>query len=87
MEHMTYTVVKVNDDEVAGIMPMPPDAKDMQPVWGIYFTVDNMAVTIDKAKEMNGKVLMEPRDIPDVGQFCVIQDPQSAWFAVIEYKK
>ena len=87
MENMDYTVVKVNDEEVAGIMPMPPETKEMQPVWGIYFTVDNMAVTIDKAKELKGKILMEPRDIPDMGQFCVIQDPQGAWFSVFEYKK
>ena len=87
MEHMQYTVVKVNGEDTAGIMPMPPDAKDMPPVWGIYFTVDNMAVTIDKAKGLGGKILLEPKDIPNVGQFCVIQDPQGAWFTVIEYKQ
>ena len=26
MENMTYSVVKANDDEVAGIMPFEPDA-------------------------------------------------------------
>jgi predicted enzyme related to lactoylglutathione lyase len=87
MGHMDYTVVKVHDEEVAGIMPMPANAKDMPPVWGIYFTVDNMAVTIAKAKELKGKILVEPKDIPDIGQFCVIQDPQGAWFTVIEYKR
>ena len=87
MEKMPYTVVKAGEDEVAGIMSMPPDSKEMPPVWGIYLTVDNLAVTIDKAKELGGKILVEPMAIPDVGRFCVIQDPQGAWFAAIEYKQ
>jgi predicted enzyme related to lactoylglutathione lyase len=85
MEGGTYTVVKLKDKGVGGIMGMPPDAKGMPPMWGVYVTVDNVDATAKKALEMGGKVIMAPKDIPDVGRFCVIQDPQGATIAVISY--
>jgi predicted enzyme related to lactoylglutathione lyase len=86
MQDLTYTVVKVDDEGVGGMMPMPPDAGDMPPTWGIYITVDDVDATAEKAKELGGKVFIEPRDIPEVGRFSVIQDPQGAYFAAITYK-
>ena len=87
MDKMTYTVVNVQGEQVAGIMPMPPDGGEMPPMWGIYITVQNVDATAVKAKELGGKVLVEPQDIPDVGRFCVIQDPQGATFAAMTYKQ
>jgi predicted enzyme related to lactoylglutathione lyase len=87
MEDMNYTVVKVDGEGVGGIMTMPPDSKDMPPVWGIYITVNDVDATAKLAKELGGKIIVEPRNIPDVGRFCVIQDPQGAWFAAITYQK
>jgi len=85
MQDMTYSVVNANGDEVAGIMSMTPESSEMPPTWGVYMTVDDVEETVKKAKSLGGKVLVEPRDIPDVGRFCVIQDPQGAWFEVISY--
>jgi predicted enzyme related to lactoylglutathione lyase len=87
MENMSYTVVNANDEDVAGIMPMPPETKDMPPTWGVYVTVDDIEDAVKIAKELGGNILVEPREIPDMGKFCVIQDPQGAWFSVFEYKK
>jgi uncharacterized protein len=36
---------------------------------------------------MGGQVLFPPTDIPEVGRFAVLQDPQGAEFAVITYLK
>jgi predicted enzyme related to lactoylglutathione lyase len=87
MENMDYTVIKVDNEDVAGMMPMPPDSGEMPPSWGIYITVKDVDRTVAKVKELGGKILVEPRDIPEVGRFCVIQDPQGAWFAAITYKQ
>lgn len=87
MPNMTYSVVKVDGESAAGIMPNPPDSKDMPPTWGIYITVSDIDATVAKAKELGGTILIEPRDIPDVGKFCVIQDPQGAWFEAMQYKE
>jgi len=87
MEDMTYNLIKVDNNDVAGMMSMPPDSGEMPPTWGIYITVKDVDGTASKAKELGGKILVEPRNIPDVGRFCVIQDPQGAWFAAITYKQ
>lgn len=85
MEGGTYTVVKVKDKGRGGIMNMPPDAQGMPPMWGVYVTVNDVDATAKKAQELGGKVIMPPKDIPDVGRFCVIQDPQGATIAAISY--
>ena len=85
MEKMIYAVVKVNGEATAGIMPMPPDAGAMPPVWGIYITVDDVDGTAEKAVSQGGKICMPPWDVPGVGRMCVIQDPQGAYFSIIQY--
>jgi predicted enzyme related to lactoylglutathione lyase len=85
MEKMTYSVVKVNGEGTAGIMPMPPDAGPMPPAWGLYVTVDDVDATVEKAVSMGGKICMPPCDIPGVGRICAMQDPQGAHISIIRY--
>ncbi len=87
MENMDYTVVSVNDDEVAGMMPFSPDSPPMPPNWGLYITVDNVDATAEQATGMGAKIIMPPQDIPEVGRFCVMQDPQGAFISIITYTK
>ena len=82
---MPYTMAKANGQEIAGMMSMPPEAGAMPPMWGGYVTVDDVEASAKQAEELGGKVLMEPRDIPDVGRFCVISDPQGATLSLITY--
>lgn len=82
---MGYTIAKAGDKEVAGIMGMPPEAGDMPPTWGAYVTVDDVEASAKQAETLGGKILLEPRDIPDVGRFCVICDPQGATLSLITY--
>jgi len=83
---MTYTVVKVNGNQVGGIMAIPPQAGQMPSMWGIYVTVDDVDATAGKVREMGGNVLMGPQDITGVGRFCVLQDPAGAVISAITYK-
>jgi len=85
MEGMTYTVVKVDGDDVGGIMGMPPEVQGMPPAWGVYVTVDDVDATAGKVEELGGQILRPPEDIPGVGRFCVIQDPQGAVICAITY--
>jgi uncharacterized protein len=50
-----------------------------------YVTVDNVDAIAKNAQELGGKILMGPQDIPTVGRFCVIQDPQGAVISAITY--
>jgi predicted enzyme related to lactoylglutathione lyase len=83
MEGMTYTLVKVGGTDVGGIMATPPEAQGMPPMWGVYVTVDNVDATAKTAEKLGVKILVPPTDIPDVGRFCVIQDPQGAVISAI----
>ena len=86
MPGMTYTVVKAGGKGIGGIMPIPRDAKGMLPMWGAYVTVDDVDSTARNAEKLGAKILMPPTDIPTVGRFCVIQDPQGAVINAITYK-
>ena len=85
VEGMAYTMIKVGDREVGGMMTTPPEAEGMPPAWGTYVTVDDVDRIAAEVVKLGGKVLVEPQDIPDVGRFCVILDPQGAFISAISY--
>jgi len=88
MPGMVYTVVKAGGRGIGGIMSMPQDAPPgMPPMWGAYVTVDDVDATARTAEQLGAKLLVPPRDIPKVGRFCVIQDPQGAVISAITYMK
>jgi len=82
-----YTVIKIADEAVAGMMTTPPQAEGTPPMWSIYITVEDVDATAKKTQELGGTVLMPPTDIPKVGRFCVIQDPQGAVLCPIQYEQ
>jgi uncharacterized protein len=85
MPGMEYTLVKYGGEQMGGIMSMPPGCEGMPPSWGVYVTVADVDATAKLAVEMGGKVLVPPQDIPQVGRFCVLQDPQGATINAITY--
>jgi len=85
MENMTYTIVKVGAEGLGGIMSIPPLAEGSPPNWGVYVTVDDINATAGRTEALGGKILIPPTDIPNVGRFCVVQDPQGAVISAIQY--
>ena len=83
---MPYNVIKAGDAAIGGIMGMPPGAPaGMPPVWVPYVTVADVDALVKKVVSLGGKVQMPPTDIPTVGRFAVIADPQGATLNVITY--
>lgn len=83
---MPYHVVKVGDSAIGGIMGMPPGAAPgMPPAWMTYVTVADVDALVGQVEALGGKVHMPPQDIPTVGRFAVIADPQGAVLNVITY--
>jgi uncharacterized protein len=82
---MMYHVLNIGDREVGGLMAMPPDVPPMPPSWGVYVTVDDVDAAAKLVEELGGKVKYPPTDIPDVGRFALIQDPQGAVLSIINY--
>ena len=87
MGDYTYLVVKVGGESSGGIMAIPEAAKGMPPAWGPYVTVDDVDATAAQAEKLGGKICVPPRDIPSVGRFTVIADPQGAVISAITYEK
>ena len=79
-----YTVFKRGDQPAGGMMAIQPDWGDMPPHWSVYFAVEDCDGTAATAAKMGGAVLMGPADIPDVGRFATLRDPQGAIFSVLQ---
>jgi predicted enzyme related to lactoylglutathione lyase len=81
---MEYTMLVAKSGPVAGVMPIPEDAKAMgaPACWTTYIGTPNVDETAASATSLGARVLKEPTDIPDVGRFAVLQDPQGASFAI-----
>lgn len=85
MPEMNYSVFEVGKEQIGGAMKITEDMKGVPPHWGLYVTVDDVDATAKKAAELGGKVIVPPMDIPEVGRFCTIRDPQGAVFSIIRY--
>ena len=77
-----YTLLRVNGQDAAGIMPIAPQMGDMPPNWFVYFAVEDCDASAAQAKSLGATVLAEPMDTPP-GRFAIVQDPQGAVFGVI----
>src|SRR6516225_1532322 len=77
-----YTLLKVGDAQVAGMMETPPEVKAMgvPPMWSGYVLVGDVDATEARILQLGGKVIRPGSDIPDVGRFAVVADPQGATF-------
>jgi predicted enzyme related to lactoylglutathione lyase len=85
MGTMMYTVFNSGQEPRAGMMPMMKDAPPNTPsAWTPYFTVDSCDATTKKAKASGAKVVVEPSDIPNIGRFAMMFDPQGAFFAILQ---
>jgi uncharacterized protein len=82
----SYTLFKAGKRQVAGLMALPPEAVAMHvpPNWLSYISTSSADDTSREAEALGGKVLKAPADIPNVGRFAVLQDPQGATFAVFQ---
>jgi predicted enzyme related to lactoylglutathione lyase len=83
-EYGGYRIFHRSDDEpngVAGLMANP--SPEIPAYWTPYVGVADPDATAAKAKELGATVVVEPMDIPNVGRFAIIRDPQGATFGII----
>jgi predicted enzyme related to lactoylglutathione lyase len=81
---MEYTELTNQGRPQAGLMAITPQMGNMPPAWTPYFQVTDVDATTAKAKSLGGQVFMGPQDIPKVGRFSVLADPQGAPFCVFK---
>jgi predicted enzyme related to lactoylglutathione lyase len=83
-----YTMWKNEDQSLGGVMTLPDEAKQAgaPPHWLGYIHTPDVDQTLKTAEENQAKVLVPAQDIPEVGRFAVVSDPQGAAFAIFSPK-
>jgi predicted enzyme related to lactoylglutathione lyase len=75
-----YWMFTAGEKPVTGLMTLPEDARKMgtPPNWLGYVGVADVDATAAKVKASGGNVYVPPTDIPNVGRFSIVADPQGA---------
>jgi uncharacterized protein len=74
-----YTIWMAGQAQVGGLMELPHEGS---PHWLIYVGTPDVDDSCAQAQTLGARVLKEPADIPNVGRFAVLADPQGAPFAL-----
>ncbi len=86
---MKYTLFEVPGCMIAGMMSMADMSKEDcggEPGWIGYVGVANADEYAKKVEAEGGKVLRAAQDIPDIGRFAIVSDPQGGIFALLNRK-
>lgn len=81
----TYTTWKKSDGLAGGMMAMPPGAQGAPSHWLVYFAVEDTRAAHAKAESLGAKTFVPPTDVPAMGTFAVMQDPQGVVFALVNF--
>ena len=82
-----YTVFKRGDQSAGGAMQITPEMGPIPPNWTVYFSVADCDAIAAKTTALGGKIIRPPADIPNIGRFAILTDPQGGVFAVIKLEQ
>lgn len=83
---MRYTIMSAGDRRVAGVMTLPSETRDRggRPGWIGYIGVDDVKAATARIRQAGGVAHREPDEIPNIGRFSVVADPQGAVFVLFQ---
>lgn len=81
---MEYTMFTNGDRPAGGMFAITPEMGGIPPHWLVYFAVDDCDAAVQKATELGANTMKPADDIPGIGRFAILLDPQGAAFAVIK---
>src|ERR1700722_9724874 len=81
---MAYTAFTLGERGVAGLMPIPEDARKagVGPAWMGYILVDDVDAMVRRIVAEGGKLHKAPVTVPGIIRFAVVADPQGAGFLI-----
>jgi predicted enzyme related to lactoylglutathione lyase len=82
---LDYTTFNGPTGMVAGMYGLTPRMEGMPPCWLPYFIVEDTDAAAEKARSLGATIHVGPQDIPGIGRFALVQDPQGAMFYVIRF--
>ena len=78
-----YRILTAPDGQAVGGLMTLPDRAPMKPGWFCYIGVQDVDGTAEKIKSLGGSIHMDARDIPGVGRFAMVADPQGMVFYIM----
>jgi len=81
----SYTLWMAGKTQVGGLTGLPAEGaadSGTPPHWIVYVATPDVDATVAEAQRLGGKVLKGATDIPNMGRYAVLTDPQGATFAV-----
>jgi predicted enzyme related to lactoylglutathione lyase len=72
-----YAMIRRGDRNLGGIVPLKP-GDGFPSHWIAYVSVTDLEACCRAASEAGGRVPVPPTDIPGIGRFAVVLDPQGA---------
>ncbi len=83
---LEYTEFLVSGESIAGGMEMNSMVPAQVPsYWQVYFTVEDVDKSHQKAVEHGAQEMLPPQDFPG-GRFSILSDPQGASFGLLKMK-
>jgi predicted enzyme related to lactoylglutathione lyase len=79
-----YTVARIGELSVAGLMSIRSEWGAVSPRWQVYFSVEDCGRTAREAAALKGRVIAGPIEVPEIGQFAILADTSDAVFAVFQ---
>lgn len=82
----SYTQFGIGSAYYAGLMRVPDEARaaGAKPQWLPYIGATDVDATVAAAERLGGTVKRAAHDIPTIGRFAILSDPQGAAFAVFK---
>jgi uncharacterized protein len=77
-----YTIWMSGQTQIGGLMTQPSEMGNASPHWLVYVATPNVDNSCAQAHGLGARICKPPADIPNVGRFAVLADPQGAVFAL-----
>ena len=77
-----YTMCLWQGQQVAALMPPPPGAESLPPVWNVYLATADADAAVKAIDQAGGKVVMGPHEVPGAGRMVFAFDPAGAAFGL-----
>ncbi len=85
-DQVDYRVFSSKEAQIGGQLQLTPPMVEhgARPAWVGYIRVDNVPAALEKARAAGATVLVEGQEVPGVGPFAMLHDPEGAFYYIID---
>jgi predicted enzyme related to lactoylglutathione lyase len=80
----TYYAFRSDETSRAGLMQKPEEVPS--PLWQTFLATDDVDAGVQKARGLGAEIHVEGTDVPNIGRFAVLADPQGAVVGLLQFQ-